>query len=331
MKKDILKQNGLKIGNIELENNVFLAPMAGITDLPFRLICKEYGCGMAYTEMVSAKGLYYGSKKTEDLLSVHPKEHPIGVQIFGFEPEIMAMMAKNISNSDIELIDINMGCPAPKIVKNGQGSALMKEPARIKEIVHEVVKSSTRPVTVKIRKGWDDSVVNAVEIAKIVEGEGAAAITVHGRTREQFYSGKADWDIIRRVKESVDIPVIGNGDIFTPEAASKMLNYTGCDGVMVARGAQGQPWIFKDIIHYLNTGELLPELAAREKINIALKHLDLAVEIKGEKLGVVEMRKHLAWYLKGMKKSNSIKDTINKLDSKEEIKGTLLEYLDSIL
>jgi len=318
----------LTIGNVKLTNNVLLAPMAGITDLPFRLICKEYGCGMVYTEMVSAKGLYYGSQKTEELLRIHPKEHPIGVQIFGSEPEVMGLMAEKISKQDIELIDINMGCPAPKIVKNGQGCALMKDVDRVRKIVRAVVKHSSKPVTVKIRKGWDDSHINAVEVSKAAMEEGAAAITVHGRTREQFYSGNADWDIIKEIKETVDIPVIGNGDVFTPEAAAKMLDYTGCDGVMIARGAQGQPWIFRDIIHYLKTGEILPQPSPLERINIALKQLDLAVEFKGEKLGVIEMRKHISWYLKGMKNANSIKNTINRMNCKEQIKKALLEYVE---
>ena len=318
----------LTIGNVKLTNNVLLAPMAGITDLPFRLICKEYGCGMVYTEMVSAKGLYYGSQKTEELLRIHPKEHPIGVQIFGSEPEVMGLMAEKISKQDIELIDINMGCPAPKIVKNGQGCALMKDVDRVRKIVRAVVKHSSKPVTVKIRKGWDDSHINAVEVSKAAMEEGAAAITIHGRTREQFYSGNADWDIIKEIKETVDIPVIGNGDVFTPEAAAKMLDYTGCDGVMIARGAQGQPWIFRDIIHYLKTGEILPQPSPLERINIALKQLDLAVEFKGEKLGVIEMRKHISWYLKGMKNANSIKNTINRMNCKEQIKKALLEYVE---
>lgn len=323
-----MRLRSLTIGNVKLPNNVFLAPMAGITDLPFRLICKEFGCGMVYTEMVSAKGLYFGSQKTEELLRVHPKEHPIGVQIFGSEPEVMGLMAEKISKQDIELIDINMGCPAPKIVKNGQGCALMKDVDRVRKIIRAVVKHSSKPVTVKIRKGWDDTQVNAVEVAKAAMEEGAAAITVHGRTREQFYSGNADWDIIKEVKEAVDIPVIGNGDIFTPEAAAKMLDYTGCDGVMIARGAQGQPWIFRDIIHYLKTGEILPQPTPRERINIALKQLDLAVEFKGENLGVIEMRKHISWYLKGMRNANSVKNTINRMNCKEQIKKALLEYVE---
>jgi tRNA-dihydrouridine synthase B len=321
-------QKDLTIGGLKLPNNIVLAPMAGITDMPFRLICKGYGCGMMYTEMVSAKGLYYGSERTGDLLQVHSTEHPIGVQIFGSEPEIMAMMAERISELDIELIDINMGCPAPKITKNGQGSALMKDPARVGKIIKAVVKRSSKPVTVKIRKGWDDSQINAVEIAKIAQDEGASAITVHGRTREQFYSGKADWDIITQVREAVDIPVIGNGDVFTPEAALQMLKETGCHGVMVARGAQGRPWIFEGIIHYLKTGNKLEEPSVSERINIAVKHLNLAVKLKGEKLGVIEMRKHLAWYLKGMKNANTIKNKLNSLENSEQIQNTLFEYLE---
>ncbi len=323
-----MRLRSLTIGNTKLSNNVLLAPMAGITDLPFRLICKEYGCGMVYTEMVSAKGLYYGSQKTEELLRIHPKEHPIGVQIFGSEPEVMGLMAQKISMQDIDIIDINMGCPAPKIVKNGQGCALMKDIDRVRKVVRAVVKHSSKPVTVKIRKGWDDTQINAVEVAKTAMEEGAAAITVHGRTREQFYAGNADWDIIKEVKQAVDIPVIGNGDIFTPEAAAKMLDYTGCDGVMVARGAQGQPWIFRDIIHYLKTGETLQQPSVWERINIALKQLELAVKYKGEKLGVIEMRKHISWYLKGMKNANSVKNAINRLECKEQIKKTLLEYVE---
>ena len=299
-------QKALNIGGLQLPNNIILAPMAGITDMPFRLICKDYGCGLVYTEMVSAKGLYYGSERTEDLLQVHPKEHPIGVQIFGSEPEIMAMMAERISELDIELIDINMGCPAPKITKGGQGSALMKDPVKVGKIVKAVVKSSSKPVTVKIRKGWDDSQINAVEIAKIARYEGASAITVHGRTREQFYSGKADWEIIKQVREAVDIPVIGNGDVSTPEAALQMLKETGCHGVMVARGVQGRPWIFREIIHYLKTGNRIEEPPFSERINIAVKHLNLAVKLRG-KIGSNRDEKAPGMVFKRYEKCNAIK------------------------
>lgn len=319
-------KNILKIGNLKLPSNIVLAPMAGITDLPFRILCKEYGCPMTYTEMVSAKGLYYGSEKTEEMLMMHREERPIGVQIFGREPDIMGLIAEKISRENIDLIDINMGCPAPKITRTGQGSALMKEPKRVGVIIRSVVKNSCKPVTIKIRQGWDDSQINAVKIAKIAEEEGVSAITVHGRTREQFYSGKADWDIIGEVRQSVDIPVIGNGDIFTPEDALSMLQYTGCHGVMIARGAQGQPWIFKRIIHYIGTGEILSEPSCPQRIDIALRHLALAVDIKGARTGVIEMRKHLAWYLKGMKGANPIKDRVNKAESKEEVEDILLEY-----
>ncbi|NLJ40673.1 MAG: tRNA dihydrouridine synthase DusB [Clostridiales bacterium] len=317
----------LVIGNLVLKNRIFLAPMAGITDLPFRLICREYNCGLVYTEMVSAMGMYYENKKTEELLSVHPDERPIGVQIFGTEPEIMALTAKKISSQKVDLIDINMGCPAPKIVKNGQGCALMKDPQKVGAIVKAVVASSLKPVTVKIRKGWDDHSINAAEIARIAENEGAAAITVHGRTRDQFYSGNADWSIIKKIKESVNIPVIGNGDIFTPQDAKRMFEYTGCDAIMVARGARGNPWIFRDITHFLDTGGILPRPSVFQKIDTVLKQLDLAVQFKGEKLGILEMRKHLAWYLKGMRNVNVLKDMINKLDDVSQIKTAISEYI----
>jgi len=318
----------IKIGNLNIPGNIFLAPMAGITDLPFRLLCKEQGCFMVYTEMISSKGLFYRDKKTEELLKIHPLEHPVGVQIFGAEPDIMGQVAEKITaSSDIDLIDINMGCPAPKIVKNGEGSALMKNVNKISAIIKEVVKRSLKPVTVKIRKGWDDSWVNAVEIAKIAWSEGVAAITVHGRTREQFYTGKADWEIIGEVKSAVKIPVIGNGDIFEPEDAKKMLDMTGCDAVMVARGAQGNPWIFREINHYLKTGEKLPPPTPRQRIEMAIRHLDLAVQWKGEKVGIVEMRKHIAWYLKGLRNASNIRNQVNQMNTKQEVDELLRRYL----
>ena len=320
----------IKIGNLTISGNIFLAPMAGITDLAFRLLCREQGCSMAYTEMVSSKGLFYGSEKTEELLKVHPSEHPIGVQIFGSEPEIMGDIAERISDTNIDLIDINMGCPAPKIVKNGEGSALLKDLSKVAAIIREVVKRSTKPITVKIRKGWDNSCVNAVEVAKIAWSEGASAITVHGRTREQFYAGKADWEIIGEVKNAVEIPVIGNGDIFSPEDAKAMFEITGCDAVMVARGAQGNPWIFREIRHYLKTNQKLAAPTPKEKIEMAIRHLELEVELKGEKIGVAEMRKHIAWYIKGLYNASNLRNEINKIDKKQRVIERLNQYLEEI-
>ena len=256
----------MKIGKLELENNVFLAPMAGVTDLPFRILCKEMGCGLVYSEMVSAKGILYDNKNTTELLEIDSKERPVAVQLFGSDPEILGAMAKKIEQYPIDIIDVNMGCPAPKIVKNGEGSCLMKTPELVGRIVKSLVESQSKPVTIKFRKGFDDDHVNAVEIAKIAEANGASAVAVHGRTREQYYSGKADWDIIKQVKEAVNIPVIGNGDVFTPQDAKNLLEHTGCDAIMVGRGAQGNPWIFKRILHYLQTGELLPEPTAEERV-----------------------------------------------------------------
>ena len=316
----------MKIGDLNINNPLFLAPMAGITDLAFRMLCREQGCGVVYTEMVSAKGLFYGSERTEELMEINPNEHPIGIQIFGSDPLIMAQMVEKISNTDADLIDINMGCPAPKIVKNGEGSALMRNPQLVKKIVSEVSRASSKPITVKIRKGWDDKSVNAVDIALIAEEAGAAAITVHGRTREQFYAGVADWDIIREVKSRLSIPVIGNGDIFTPQAAFDMTKQTNCDGIMIARGAQGNPWLFRDIISYMDKGEIPIQPEPNEKIETALRHLKIIVGQKGERLGVCEMRKHIAWYLKGLKDSSRIKRLINTLTTAAEVEAVLNSY-----
>lgn len=316
----------MKIGNLELENNVFLAPMAGVTDMPFRILCKEMGCGLVYSEMVSAKGMFYQSKNTGKLLEVDPRERPVALQLFGSDPQIMADMAKTLEDSPVDIIDVNMGCPAPKIVRNGEGSALMKTPELIGEIVNALVSVQKKPVTIKFRKGFDDTCVNAVEIAKIAEKNGASAVAVHGRTREQYYSGKADWDIIKAVKGAVDIPVIGNGDIFTPQDAKAIIDHTGCDAIMIGRGSQGNPWIFRRIIHYLETGELLPEPTSEERANMALRHAKMLIDYKGVYTGVREMRKHLSDYTKGMKGAAEMRGKINTATSFEQIEAMIKQY-----
>ena len=321
----------MKIGNLNLENRVFLSPMAGVTDLPFRLICKEQDCGMLYTEMVNAKALCYDDKNTKKMLKIEPEEHPLAIQIFGSDPEYMGKAAKILNSYPNEILDINMGCPAPKVVKNGDGSALLKNPELAAKVLRAVVENSEKPVTLKIRKGWDDTCINAVEIAKIAQDCGISAIAIHGRTREQYYSGKADWDIIRKVKENVSIPVIGNGDVFKVEDAINMLNQTNCDAIMIGRGAQGNPWIFKRINHYMQTGEILPEPRLEEKIYTAKKHLKLAVEEHGEYVAVREMRKHIAWYLKGLRNSARVRDEINKIESYEEVLNKLESYMQDYL
>ena len=307
----------LRIGNTVLENNVILAPMAGVTDLPFRVLCREQGAGCVVTEMVSAKAVLYNNKNTRELLQIDPAERPAAVQLFGSEPDIMAEIAARLEEGPYDYIDVNMGCPVPKIVNNGEGSALMKNPKRAKEVLTAMVKAVKKPVTVKFRKGFNDLSVNAVEFAKMAESCGVAAVAVHGRTREQYYSGKADWNIIRQVKEAVRIPVIGNGDIFTPEDAGRMLKETGCDGIMVARGAKGNPWLFGRINHYLDTGEVLPGPSMAEIKAMILRHGRMLVQFKGEGVAMREMRGHMAWYTKGMPHSATLRNEINQVETLE--------------
>ena len=313
----------LTIGNVVLDNPYVLAPMAGVTDLPFRLLCREQGVGLLCMEMVSAKAIQYNNKNTKALLEIHPEEPPVSLQLFGSEPDVISEIAKQIEELPFSILDINMGCPVPKIVKNGEGSALMKNPKLVHEIVSKTVKAIQKPVTVKIRKGFDDSCINAVEIAKIIEDAGAAAVAVHGRTREQFYSGKADWDIIRQVKEAVSIPVIGNGDVTSGESAIAMQKQTGCDGVMIGRGAQGNPWIFSELIEFEKTGKR-PERPSLEEIKqMMLRHAQLQLQYKGEYLGIREMRKHVAWYTSGLPNSARLRAEINAVETYEQLESLL--------
>ena len=316
----------LKIGNVTLEQNIILAPMAGVTDLPFRLLCKEQGCGLTVTEMVSAKAILYHNRNTEELLRTEPAEQPVAVQLFGSDPAIMAEIAAQVAEGPYTIIDVNMGCPVPKIVKNGEGSALMRDPRKAQAVLAAMVKAVKKPVTVKFRKGFDEGSVNAVEFAKMAESCGVAAVAVHGRTREQYYSGKADWEIIRRVKEAVKIPVIGNGDIFTPEDGARMLSKTGCDGIMVARGAKGNPWIFSRLNHYLETGELLPGPDGKEIREKILRHSRMLARYKGEKPAMRQMRGHVAWYTKGLPNSAAMRNEINQVETMEELKDFLERY-----
>ncbi|MDA8234532.1 MAG: tRNA dihydrouridine synthase DusB [Clostridia bacterium] len=317
----------MNIGRVILPNPVVAAPMAGVTDKAFRLLAREAGCGLICTEMISDQALIHNNNRTMSMLDLSQEEGLISVQIFGSQPSTMAEAARFIADSGADIVDINMGCPAPKIVKNGEGSALMRDLPRAAEIITAVVDVSPIPVTVKMRKGWSDREVNAVELAVLAQEKGAAAVTVHGRTREQYYSGQADWQIIKEVKAALTIPVIGNGDIWKPQDALRMMEETGCDGVMIGRGAMGNPWLFTATVHYLATGELLPPPTAGEKIEMAIRHLAMVSKHKGERIAVKEMRKHAAWYIKGLRDAARIREQINKAQTEAEVTKVLRQYL----
>ena len=318
----------LKIGNVELENNLILAPMAGVTNQPFRIICKQFGVGMVCTEMASSKAIFHNDQKTKRLLNTEGEKRPISFQIFGSDEETMAYSAKYISKL-ADIVDINMGCPAPKVVKNGDGSKLLLDLEKAEKIIKAVVQNSDKPVTLKIRKGWDKNNIVAVEIAKIAEKNGISAITVHGRTRSEFYTGKADWGIIKQVKEAVSIPVIGNGDVMDEETALRMLKETNVDGIMIGRGAFGNPWIFREIIRYLETGEKLPKPTNEEKLEVIKQHINLAVEEKGE-IAVKELRKHIAWYTKNLKNSSEFRNKINTIEQEDKLINYIDEYFKTL-
>lgn len=313
----------MQIGNITLQNNCILAPMAGVTDLPFRLLCAEQGAGLVCMEMVSAKAIYYNNKNTEELMEIHPEEHPVSLQLFGSDPEIISEMAKRIEEKPFDILDINMGCPVPKVVNNGEGSALMKNPKLVGEIISKTVKAIQKPVTVKFRKGFDEEHINAVEIAKIAEQSGASAVAVHGRTREQYYAGKADWEIIAQVKDAVSIPVIGNGDVTDGESARRLLTQTGCDGIMIGRAVRGNPWIFREILHYLETGEAMEKPSGKEVCETILRHAQMELLQKGEYTAVREMRKHIAWYTIGYPHSAALRRRVNEIEEFSQLEETV--------
>ncbi len=319
----------LQIGSVMLPNNLILAPMAGVTDLPFRLLCKEQGAGFVCMEMVSAKAICYGNKKTEQLLVTDPAEGPVSLQLFGSEPDILAEAASRIAERPFAVLDFNMGCPVPKVVKNGEGSALMRDPRRVEKILTALVRAAKKPVTVKIRKGFDEAHANAVEIARVAESCGVAAIAVHGRTREQYYAGEADWDIIRQVKDAVTIPVLGNGDLHTAGDVIRMREETGCDGFLIGRAARGNPWIFHEIAQKLSTGEDLPRPAPREVADMALRHARLLIGQKGEYVGIREMRKHAAWYTAGYRGCASFRGRVSEVCTYGELEGLFAEFLSA--
>ncbi len=316
----------VQIGNVSIKGNLLLGPMAGVTDLPFRLLCKEQGADLVYTEMVSAKGVQYNNKNTEQLLQIAEEERPVALQLFGADPDILRDTSRRLEHRNFDILDINMGCPVPKVVNNGEGSALMKRPDLIGEIVRKVATGYSKPVTVKIRKGFNEDCINAVEVARIAEENGAAAIAVHARTRDQFYSGKADWDVIRQVKEAVKIPVIGSGDIFTPLDAKAMLVQTGCDALMMARGTRGNPWLFAQIKEYLKTGILLEKPSFEEVHKMILRHAGMLADYKGEGIGIREMRKQVAWYTTGYPGSSKLRNQVNEIETMDDLRSLLESY-----